>query len=191
MHKARKRKFKGKRHYPKEASFHSKGIGNLGIKSDWSLNKPGHKLAGQKIPFGRLPGSNIPGLTFISQHEMYLADFGECFIELHSNYQSELVIEFMWTGYAQVPKAFGIIKLLRMLMADVKGPWTKAPFWFNGRKVKPGSTGWKIEKFDRLKKGEITLTRPVIKAEPTPYDDKLGFEDKAQMNAEFEKRFSS
>lgn len=181
------------------------------IRSDHSHSRPGQDSRGNPIPYGRLPGNDQD--RFYSQSELYLVtvcncelctkfwlenygikpdqayESGEYLLELTSD-EKFLTYQFMGRGYANVPRAKGLTRILRALQADTKGPWTKRPFWFNGRMVKPGH--WKIEKFDRLSRKEISLTRPVVKVQKhaLDYDDKIDFESRAQMNAEFEKRFS-
>lgn len=193
------------------------------------LGKVGKNSRGNPLTYGRLPGNGTE--TFWSQSELYLIE--PCFCErctkfLKENYgikaewQSEpqsvlvelesdekfLTYDFRERGSTVVPRARGIIKILRALQADTKGPWTTKPFWFttcnctkkqvrkgeckHGKLVKPGH--WQIEKFDQLTRVEQWQAKPVnakvIHPEKSPYDDKIDFESRAQMNAEFEKRFS-
>ena len=186
----------------------------LGIKSDWSVDKPGLKVTGRPISYGRLPGNEQD--RFYSQSELYLVE--PCFCErctkfLKENYgikaewtnepisilvelesdEKFLEYEFEPRGSHKWNSRKGIVKLLRMLQADVKGPWTTKPFMFLGRLVRPGH--WQIERFDRLTRKEQQQAKPInartLQKEKSGFDDKLGFEDKAQMNREFEKRFAS
>ena len=134
-------------------------------------------------------------------------EYGNILIELENN-ERPLVYDFKPRGSTPKPIAKGIIQILRALMADKKGPWTVKPFWFttcnctkkavrkgeckHGKWVKPGH--WQVEHFDRLSKVEQQQVQPInsrlLPQEKSGFDDKLDFETSAQMNAEFEKRFS-
>lgn len=177
---------------------------------------PGKKIVGNPIPYDRLPGNN-GNFKFFSQSELYLVtpcycprctdfwqkeygitigqiDLGpnQLLVELTSK-EKVLVYDFEPRGTAKVPRAKGLMQILMALMADKKSAWSNKPFMFLGRLVRPGH--WQVEHFDRFTRIEQQKLKPknakTIKTEGSLYDNKLDFESKAQMNAEFEKRFSS
>lgn len=190
-------------------------------KASWSsTNKPndygnpGKKMAGNPLPYGKLPGNGQE--KFWSQSELYLVEACFCprcteylksrgieaeityepvkmVVELESD-ERFLEYEFRERGSTQVPRAKGIWKILRALMADKKGPWTNKQFMMNGKLIRP-PVHWSLEKFDHLTGTEQALASPInamnIKTEKSLFDDKLDFESRAQLNREFEKRFES
>jgi hypothetical protein len=185
------------------------------ITRQYTPNGVGQKAVLQPIPYGKVLGHR-DNVTVITRHPLYKpVEQCDCYIcekgggsikltklvesgviELVSDIRTlkDKYLEFV--PYGSHPKQWckGIVKILRLMQADTKGPWTTTPFLFNGRLVKPGKNGWHIERFDRFTRTEQHKQQPVNqhKQQKTTkqFDDKLGFEDKAQMSVDFEARFS-